>query len=208
MAFSLMILMRMFSAKRLLKMKVVQFLMLIFRHSRDNDGETEVGTAVVDDQEVVVDQEALVADEDGEFVVTPLFQDVVEVVVVAILVVDDLYDVVRDNVLKDLVRADVDHVVVGDVDELLVLDHLVVDAVALVDELFVVAFSDADLDVSDLVDVLVDSLSHDVLFDADLDVSHLVDVVVAYSFVVIVNLYVVVVNLYVVDELSLFVVDH
>ena len=84
-----------------------------------NDGETEVGIAVVDDQEVVVDQEALVADEDGEVVVTPLFQDVVEVVVVATLVVDP-YDVVRDDVLKDLVRADVDHVVVDGVDELLV----------------------------------------------------------------------------------------
>ena len=43
------------------------------------------------------------ADEDGEVVVIPLFQDVVEVVVVAVLVVDDLYDVVRDDVLKDLV---------------------------------------------------------------------------------------------------------
>ena len=76
-----------------------------------NDGETEVGITVVDDQV------ALVADEDGEVVVTPLFQDVVaEVVVVATLVVD-LYDVVRDDVLKDLVRADVDQVVVGDVNE-------------------------------------------------------------------------------------------
>ena len=98
-----------------------------------------------------------VADEDGEVVVTPLFQDVVEVVVVATLVVDDLYDVARDDVLKDLVRADVDHVVVDGVDEL--LDLLVVDAVALVAELFVDVLSDADLDVSSLVDILVDSLS-------------------------------------------------
>ena len=129
------------------------------------------------------------ADEDGEVVVTPLFQDVVaEVVVVATLVVD-LYDVVRDDVLKDLVRADVDQVVVDGVDELLNL--LVVDAVALVAELFVVALSDADLDVSSLVDILVGSLSlsHDVLFDADLDVSHLIDVVVAYLNVFVANLF-------------------
>ena len=53
------------------------------------------------------------ADDDEEVVVTPLFQDVVEVVVVATLVVDNLYDVVRDDVLKDLVRADVDQVVVS-----------------------------------------------------------------------------------------------
>ena len=83
------------------------------------------------------------ADEEGEVVVTPLFQDVVEVVVVAILVVDDLYDVVRDDVLKDLVRAVVVHV----------------DVVVLGDELFVVALSDADLDVSHLVDLVVNSLS-------------------------------------------------
>ena len=82
------------------------------------------------------------ADEDGEVVVTPLFQDVVEVVVVATLVVDDLYDVVRDDVLKDLVRADVDQVVVH------------------VDELSVVALSDADLDVSHLVDLVVNSLPY------------------------------------------------
>ena len=44
---------------------------------------------------VVDDQVALVADEDGEVVVTPLFQDVIEVVVVATLVVNDLYGVVR-----------------------------------------------------------------------------------------------------------------
>ena len=90
------------------------------------------------------------ADEDGEVVVTPLFQDVVEVVVV-VLVVDDLYDVVRDDVLKDLVRADVDQVVVGD--DLVVLNLLVVD------ELSVVALSDADLDVRH-VDLVVNSLSH------------------------------------------------
>ena len=177
---------------------------------------------------------ALVADEDGEVVVTPLFQDVVEVVVVATHVVDDLYDVVRYDVLKDLVRADVDHVVVDGVDELLSL--LVVDAVALVAEFFVVALSDADLDVSH-VDFVVNSLSLSlslsltlvdeplvvVLFDADLDVSHLVDVVVTYLYVVVVNLLVVELYLYVVlvvevlvvvvdtldvvDELSLSVVD-
>ena len=89
------------------------------------------------------------ADEDGEVVVTPLFQDVVEVVVVATLVVDN-------DVLRDFVRAD-DNQVVDGVDEL--LNFLVVDAVALVAELFVVALSDADLDVSSLVDILVDSLS-------------------------------------------------
>ena len=164
-----------------------------------NDGETEVGIAVVDDQV------ALVADEDGEVVVTPLFQDVVaEVVVVATLVVD-LYDVVRDDVLKDLVRADVDQVVVGDVNERLFAD-----------ELFVVVLSDADLDVSH-VDFVVNSLSLTLVdefsaVDADLYVSHLVDIVVANLYVVAVNLYVVnilVVELYlfVVDELSLFVVD-
>ena len=64
---------------------------------------------------------------------------VAEVVVVATPVVDD--------VLKDLVRADVDHVVDDDVSELLV-----------VDELFVVVLSDADLDVSH-VDLVVNSLS-------------------------------------------------
>ena len=161
-----------------------------------DESETEDGIAVVDDQE------ALVGDEDGEVVVTPLFQDVVEVVVVAILVVDDLFDIVRDDVPKDLVRADVDHVVVGDVDDLLVLDLLVVDAAALVDELFVVALSDADLDVSDLVDVLVDSLSHDVLLKVVAVIVNLYVVVASDILVVVVD------TLDVVDDLSLFVVDH
>ena len=114
--------------------------------------------------------------------------------------------------LKDRVRADVDPVVDG-VNELLV-----------VDELFVVVLSDADLDVSH-VDLVVNSLSlslvdglHVVLLDADL-VSHLVDVVVVYlklsvvklldvelylyvaltSLVIVVNLFVVKLYLYVVD---------
>ena len=160
------------------------------------------------------------ADEDEEVVDIPLFQDVVERLVVATLVVDlvDLYDLARDDdVLKDLVRAVVDHVVVlVDVEEL-VLDLLVDDAVALVDELSVVALSDADLDVSYLVDILVDPLSHDVLLEV-------VVVVVVSLYVVAINHYVVVVDLYVViavdvlvvvvdtldvvDELSLFVADH
>ena len=193
--------------------------MLIFRHSRDNDGETEVGIVVDDDQEVVVDQEALVADEDEEVVDVPLFQVVVaEVVVVATLVVaDDLYDVVRDDVLKDLVRADVDQVGVDNVNVLLV-----------VDELFVVVLSDADSDVSHvdfvvnslslsltLVDELYDDELYVVLLDADL-VSHLVDVVVAYlktfvvKFLVVeLYLYVVVVNLYVViaDDVLVYTLD-
>ena len=177
-----------------------------------NDGETEVGIVVVADQEVVVDQEALVADDDGEIVDVPLLQVVVgEVVVVATLVVDDdLYDVVRDDVLKDLVRADVDQVVVDDGHELLV-----------VVEISVVVLSDADSDVSH-VDFVVDSLSltldelyddelYVVLLDADL-VSHLVDVVVAYlktfvvkSLVVELYLYVVVVNLCVVIAVDVLV---
>ena len=170
-----------------------------------NDGETDVGIAVDDDQEVVVDQEALVADDDEEVVVAPLLQVVVaEVVVGATPFVDD--------VLKDLVRADVDPVVVDDdVNELFV-----------VDELFVVAFSDADSDVSH-VDFVVNSLSLTLVdefpvVDADLLVSHLVDVVIAYlkTFVVKlldVELYLyvalislVVVNLFVVN-LYLYVVD-
>ena len=72
-----------------------------------NDGETDVGIAVDDDQEVVVDQRALVADDDEEVVVAPLLQ-----VVVAEVVVDATPFV--DDVLKDLVRADVDPVVVDD----------------------------------------------------------------------------------------------
>ena len=89
------------------------------------------------------------ADEDGEVVVTPLFQDVVEVVVVAILVVDDLYDVVRDDVLKDLVRADVDQVVVVRVMSMNSCSRpLSMMLLSLADELSVVALSDADLDVS------------------------------------------------------------
>ena len=121
------------------------------------------------------------ADEDGEVVVTPLFQDVVEVVVVATLVVGDLYDVVRDDMLKNPVRADVDQVVVVDV-------------------LSMMALSDADLDVSHLVDVVV---------------------VIVHLYIVVVKLYVVelylsivgslvvlVGTLYLVDKLNLFVVDH
>ena len=67
---------------------------------------------------------ALVADDDDEEVVVvapPLQVVVAEVVVVATPVVDD--------VLKDLVRADVDPVVVDDdVNELLVVDELFVVA--------------------------------------------------------------------------------
>ena len=112
------------------------------------------------------------ADDDEEVVVAPLLQVVVaEVVVVATPVVDD--------VLKDLVRADVDQVVVDDGHELLV-----------VVEISVVVLSDADSDVSHvdfvvnslsltLVDELYDDELYVVLLDADL-VSHLVDVVVVY----------------------------
>ena len=183
MTFSLMILMRMFSAKCLLKMKVVQFFMLIF-----------------DIVATMVKQKLVLWSLMTKWLLWPMrmerllsllsSKDVVEVVVVATLVVDDLYDVVRDDVLKDLVRADVDQVVVVDV-------------------LSVMALSDADLDVSHLVDLVVNSLSLTfvddplvvVLFDADLDVSHLVDVVVAYLYVVVVVVYLLVVELY------LFVVD-
>ena len=81
------------------------------------------------------------ADDDEEVVVAPLLQVVVaEVVVVATPVVDD--------VLKDLVRADVDPVVDDDVNELFV-----------VDELFVVVLFYVDLDVRH-VDLVVSSLSH------------------------------------------------
>ena len=122
------------------------------------------------------------ADDDGEVVDVPLLQVVVaEVVVVATLVVDDLYAVVRDDVLKDLVRTVVVHV----------------DVVFLGDELFVVALSDADLDVSDLVDVIV----------VYLYVAVNLLVVELYLFVVE-SLVVLVGTLYLVDELSLFVVDH
>ena len=55
---------------------------------------------------------------------------------------------VVDDVLKDLVRADVDPVVDDDVNELLV-----------VDELLVVVLFDVDLDVRH-VDLVVNSLSH------------------------------------------------
>ena len=130
------------------------------------------------------------ADDDEEVVVVaPLLQVVVaEVVVVATLVVDDdLYDVVRDDVLKDLVRADVDQVAVDDGHELLV-----------VVEISVVVLSDADSDVSHvdfvvnslsltLVDELYDDELYVVLLDADL-VSHLVDVVVVYLKTFVVNL--------------------
>ena len=120
------------------------------------------------------------------------------------VLVADHDDLVKDDddVLKDLVRAVVVHVdvvVLGDVDELLVLDLLVDDAVALVDELSVVALSDADLDVSYLVDILVDSLSHDVLLEV-------VIIVVVSLYVVAINLYVVVVNLYVVIAVDILVV--
>ena len=91
------------------------------------------------------------ADDDEEVVVAPLLQVVVaEVVVVATPVVD---------VLKDLVRADVDQVVVGDGHELLV-----------VVEISVVVLSDADSDVSH-VDFVVNSLSLtlvDELYDDEL----------------------------------------
>ena len=140
------------------------------------------------------------ADDDEEVVVAALLLQVVvaEVVVVATPVVDD--------VLKDLVRADVDPAVDDDVNELFV-----------VDEFFVVVFSDADSDVSH-VDLVVNSLSltfvdglYVVLLDADL-VSHLVDVVVVYLKTVVVKLlvvelylYVVVVNLYVVLAVDVLV---
>ena len=42
-----------------------------------NESETEDGIAVVDGQEVVIDQEALVADDGGEVVDSPLLQVVV-----------------------------------------------------------------------------------------------------------------------------------
>ena len=138
------------------------------------------------------------ADDDKEVVVAPLLQvGVAEVVVVATPFVDD--------VLKDLVRADVDQVVVDDGHELLV-----------VVEISVVVLSDADSDVSHvdfvvnsfsltLVDELYDDELYVVLLDADL-VSHLVDVVVVYLKTSVVNLYVVVVSLCVV-ELYLFVVN-
>ena len=141
------------------------------------------------------------ADDDEEVVVAPPLQVVVaEVVVVATPVVDDdLYDVVRDDVLKDLVRADVDHVVVDDGCELLI-----------VVEISVVVLSDADSDVSH-DDFVVDSLSftlvdglYVVLLDADL-VSHLVDVVVVYLKTFVVKLLDVELYLYV--ALKLLVVD-
>ena len=112
--------------------------------------------------------------------------------------------------LKDLVRADVDHVVVDDGHELLV-----------VVEISVVVLSDADSVVDSFSLTLVDELYDDELHvvDADLLVSHLVDVVVAYlktfvvklldvelylyvaliSLVIVVNLFVVNLYLYVVD---------
>ena len=129
----------------------------------------------------------------------PLLQVVVaEVVVVATPFVDD--------VLKDLVRADVDQVVDDDVNELLV-----------VDELFVVVLFDVDLmSVVDslsltLVDELYDDELYVVLLDADL-VSHLVDVVVVYlkTFVVKlldVELYLYVALIFLVIVVNLFVVD-
>ena len=162
-----------------------------------NDGETDVGIAVDDDQEVVVDQEAPVADDDEEVVAVPLLQVVVaEVVVVATPVVGD--------VLKDLVRADVDQVVVDDGHELLV-----------VVEISVVVFSDADSDVSHVDFVvnplsltLVDELCDDELYvvdadlyvvDADLYVSHLVDVVAVYLKTFVVKFLDAELYLYVVD---------
>ena len=105
-------------------MQVVQCLKLIFSMSH-NDGETEVGIAVDDDQEVVVDQRALVADDDDDerLLSLLLFSKLLLLkwLVVATPVVDD--------VLKDLVRADVDPVVVDDdVNELFVVDELSVVA--------------------------------------------------------------------------------
>ena len=127
------------------------------------------------------------ADDGEEVVDVPLLQAVVVLVIETALVADH-DDLVKDDddVLKDLVRAIVVHVVVVLVDvKELVLDLLVDDAVALVDELSVVALSDADLDVSHLVDLVVNSL-------------FLIFVDVAYLYVVV--------NLLVV-ELDLFVVD-
>ena len=127
-----------------------------------------------------------------EVVDVSLLQVVVaEVVVVATPFVDD--------VLRDLVRADVDQVVDDDVNELLV-----------VDELFVVVLFDVDLVVNSLSLTLVDEL-YVVLLDADL-VSHLVDVVVVYlkTFVVKlldVELYLYVALIFLVIVVNLFVVD-
>ena len=129
---------------------------------------------------------------DGEEVVdVSLLQVVVaEVVVVATPFVDD--------VLKDLVRADVDQVVDDDVNELLV-----------VDELFVVVLFDVDLVVNSLSLTLAGELP---VVDADLLVSHLVDVVVAYlkTFVVKlldVELYLYVALIFLVIVVNLSVVD-
>ena len=149
------------------------------------------------------------ADDDEEVVVAaPLLQVVVaEVVVVATPGVDD--------VLKDLVRADVDQVVADDGHELLV-----------VVEISVVVLSDADSDVSHvdfvvnslslsltLVDELYDDEHYVVLLDADL-VSHLVDVVVVYLKIFVVKLldvdfflYVALTLLVIVVNLYLYVVD-
>ena len=143
------------------------------------------------------------ADDDDEevVVVAPLLQVVVaEVVVVATPVVDD--------VLKDLVRADVDQVVVDDGHEFLV-----------VVEISVVVLSDADSVVDSLSLTLVDELYDDELpvVDADLLVSHLVDVVVAYLKTFVVKLLDVELYLYValipsllsisLLSISLYVVD-
>ena len=93
---------------------------------------------------------------------------------------------VVDDVLKDLARADVDPVVVDDdVNELFV-----------VDELFVVVLSDADLVVSHLVDVVVAYLKTFVV--KLLDVELYLFVVLTFL-VIVVNLFVVNLYLYVVD---------
>ena len=93
---------------------------------------------------------------------------------------------VVDDVLKDLARADVDPVVVDDdVNELFV-----------VDELFVVVLSDADLVVSHLVDVVVAYLK---TFVVKLLVVELYLFVVLTFLVIVVNLFVVNLYLYVVD---------
>ena len=107
---------------------------------------------------------------------------------------------VVDDVLKDLVRADVDPIVVDDD----------VNELSVVDELFVVDLdvSHVDLVVDSLSPTLVDELRVVVLFDVELDISDLVDVVVVrvHVYIVVINLHVVIVNLLVV-ELYLSIVE-
>ena len=146
------------------------------------------------------------AGEDEENVDVPLLQVVVVLVVETVLVAD-LVDLVKDDdVLKDLLRAVVVHVdvvVLGDVDELLVLDLLVIDVVVSL----VVVLSDADLDVSAddvlillaLAVVLVDVLDSLVVVVVDLYV---------YAAALVADLLVKTVGTLDVDVLTLFVVDH